>query len=65
MITLFKSLFGTPWEDKVELIDKKELLKWLYERERHYDNSDWYQDNPADGERAIAFREVIAHVKSM
>ena len=65
MITLFKSLFGTPWEDKVELIDKKELLKWLDERERHYDNSDWYQDNPADRERAIAFREVIAHVKSM
>ena len=65
MITLFKSLLGTPWEDKVELIDKKELLKWLYERERHYDNSDWYQDNPADGERAIAVREVIAHVKSM
>ena len=65
MITLFKSLFGTPWEDKAELIDKKALLKWLDERERHYDNSDWFQDNPADGERAIAFREVIAHVKSM
>ena len=65
MITLFKSLFGTPWEDKVELIDKKELLKWLDERERHYDNSDRHKNNPHDGERAIASREVIAHVKSM
>ena len=48
-----------------EKIDKQDLLDWLEKEAKGYDDSDLYNDNPADYEWACAFRKVIKHIKEM